>query len=198
MRIGAVSPSPFLCLSSRPACSASRPLAPPGPSLSTHARLPHADQAGVFISRSSGMLWQATRAVLWAMPTMQVGAARVARLHVGSVLREEGLASAASADHRSPASQLRPQVGWLAFFLCVASRHFWYGWWLLAPCFVTGARRGRRCPSGVLQLLRRDAGGCPVAASCTPPPHLCRVASPLHCPCRPAWGRGVRASLHAD
>ena len=30
-------------------------------------------QAGVFVSRSSGMLWQARRSALWAMPIVQVG-----------------------------------------------------------------------------------------------------------------------------
>lgn len=30
------------------------------------------------------------------------------------------------------------QVGLLVFFLAVAILHFWYNWWLLAPCFVTG------------------------------------------------------------
>ncbi|KAL4429218.1 hypothetical protein ABPG77_010197 [Micractinium sp. CCAP 211/92] len=30
-------------------------------------------QAGVFLSRSSGMLWQASRRALWAMPLLQVG-----------------------------------------------------------------------------------------------------------------------------
>lgn len=30
------------------------------------------------------------------------------------------------------------QVGWLAFFLADAVIHFWYNWWLLLPCFLTG------------------------------------------------------------
>ena len=30
-------------------------------------------QAGVFLSRSSGLLWQPTRGTLWAMPLQQLG-----------------------------------------------------------------------------------------------------------------------------
>lgn len=80
-------------------------LPPSAPALAPR-RCP-ADQAGVFLSRSSGMLWQASRRALWAMPLAQ--------------------------------------CGWLAFFLADALHHFWYNYWLLVPCFITGAqgRRGR-------------------------------------------------------
>ena len=30
------------------------------------------------------------------------------------------------------------QLGLLMFFLAVAVLHFWYNWWLLVPCFITG------------------------------------------------------------
>ncbi|KAK9918138.1 hypothetical protein WJX75_001533 [Coccomyxa subellipsoidea] len=61
-------------------------------------------QVGVFISRSSGLLYQADRAVLWVMPALQMGL--------------------------------------LFFFVAVAILHFWYNWWLLVPCFVTGLLGG--------------------------------------------------------
>ncbi|EIE19722.1 hypothetical protein COCSUDRAFT_54594 [Coccomyxa subellipsoidea C-169] len=34
------------------------------------------------------------------------------------------------------------QMGLLFFFVAVAILHFWYNWWLLAPCFVTGLLGG--------------------------------------------------------
>jgi fatty acid desaturase len=37
------------------------------------------------------------------------------------------------------------QVGLLAFFIAVALLHFWYDWWLLGPCFLTGNASATRC-----------------------------------------------------
>merc|ERR1712137_1008849 len=61
-------------------------------------------QGGVFISRSSGTVFQANRVVLQIMPILQV------------LL--------------------------LAFFIWDAVEHFWYNYWLLVPCFVTGLLGG--------------------------------------------------------
>lgn len=41
------------------------------------------------------------------------------------------------------------QVGWLAFFLVDAVHKFWYNYWLLVPCFVTGGSH-KSAPSGLI------------------------------------------------
>lgn len=61
-------------------------------------------QAGVFVSRSSGMFVQAGLGMLWVLPLLQ--------------------------------------AFFLAFFVADALWLFWWGWGLLAPCFVTGLLGG--------------------------------------------------------
>ncbi len=52
------------------------------------------------------------------------------------------------------------QLGLLLFFLAVAVLHFWYNWWLLVPCFVTG----------ILLLNNHPCEECPSLLSLLPGP----------------------------
>ncbi|CAL8471388.1 g10930 [Coccomyxa elongata] len=78
-------------------------------------------QIGVFVSRSSGLLYQADRTILWIMPGLQLGL--------------------------------------LFFFLAVAVLHFWYNWWLLVPCFITGLLGGAVYVNA-FTLLSREVQPC--------------------------------------
>ncbi len=40
------------------------------------------------------------------------------------------------------------QMGWLAFFLADAVHKFWYNYWLLVPCFITGECHSASLPVG--------------------------------------------------
>jgi hypothetical protein len=103
-------------------------------------------QAGVFVSRSSGMIYQVGPNLPPALPAQSLAC------HPGCLDHRNQLPSTQPRVRRRPsvvpqmqASQrvlwAMPlmQCGFLAFFMADAVHHFWYNSWLLVPCFFTGA-----------------------------------------------------------
>lgn len=69
------------------------------------------------------------------------------------------------------------QMGLLFFFVAVAILHFWYNWWLLVPCFITGW-----LPSTLLTvqciLISRSTSCCCTVRTC-----LEEVSEQVHAGC---------------
>ena len=117
-------------------------------------------QIGVFVSRSSGLLYQ-VRALCISFQNWTGGLAiillgckcfwylSVPGLPPGAscsncieVKCSDPLAAASQASRSALFAMPVLQVGLLVFFLLVAVLHFLYSWWLLIPCLCTGEPHG--------------------------------------------------------
>ena len=83
-------------------------------------------QLGVFISRSSGLVFQVS--VLPAFAPMRYP----------PPARSEAQHCCMQADMKTLWAMPIMQVCFLVFFTLDAWLHFWYNYWLLVPCIVTG------------------------------------------------------------